>query len=102
MYVLIYRISGFECVANRLRMALYKQPDCVSNYCVASGAYILICHYTYSLRFFGYLPIATKTRNNAIERASHLKPRYTVLCVVIVEREGVSVWLPLLECTLIF
>ncbi len=32
-------------------MALYK-PDCVSNYCVESEAYILIRHYTYSLRFF--------------------------------------------------
>ncbi len=52
----LYRIPGCECVAIHLRMALYK-PDCVSNYCVASGAYILICHCTYSLRFFRLRPI---------------------------------------------
>ncbi len=69
----IYRIPGFECVANHLRMALYK-PDCVSNYCVASGAYILICHCTYSLCDSFVCDLYTKTRNNAIERALHSKP----------------------------
>ncbi len=48
-------------------MALYK-PDCVSNYCVASEAYILNFHYTFSLQFFRLRPIPKLVKTQSKER----------------------------------